>query len=124
LGFASLLALVATELCGDNREGKRSVLRHEVLISRHAFSFVGHRNSNEAEIISKEMVRFVIDWDNPLRISEERRAVPKALAERPDSETDYSDIPPLTEKFWQNAIRNPCFHKKPKAYRANRQPLH
>lgn len=29
----------------------------------------------------------------------------KKLAERPDSEIDYSDIPELTEKFWQNAVR-------------------
>ena len=29
----------------------------------------------------------------------------KKLAEMPDSEIDYSDIPELTEKFWQNAVR-------------------
>jgi hypothetical protein len=29
------------------------------------------------------------------------------LAKRPDSEIDYSDIPPLPESFWRNAIRNP-----------------
>ena len=28
-------------------------------------------------------------------------------AERPDREIDLSDIPELTEKFWQNAVRNP-----------------
>jgi uncharacterized protein (DUF4415 family) len=32
-----------------------------------------------------------------------------ALAARPDSEIDYSDIPPLTEKFWRNAIPNPFY---------------
>lgn len=32
-----------------------------------------------------------------------------ALAARPDSEIDYSDIPPLTEKFWRNAIANPFY---------------
>jgi uncharacterized protein (DUF4415 family) len=31
------------------------------------------------------------------------------LARRPDSEIDYSDIPPLTEKFWKNATRNPFY---------------
>ena len=31
------------------------------------------------------------------------------LAERPDSEIDYSDIPPLTEEFWQNAIPSPFY---------------
>jgi uncharacterized protein (DUF4415 family) len=33
----------------------------------------------------------------------------KELARRPDSEIDYSDIPPLTEKFWKNAVRNPFY---------------
>ena len=31
------------------------------------------------------------------------------LAARPDSEIDYSDIPPLDEKFWKNAIPNPFY---------------
>ena len=31
------------------------------------------------------------------------------LASRPDSEIDFSDIPPLKESFWKNAIRNPFY---------------
>jgi len=31
------------------------------------------------------------------------------LAARPDSEIDYSDIPPLGEKFWKHAVRNPFY---------------
>jgi uncharacterized protein (DUF4415 family) len=31
------------------------------------------------------------------------------LAVRPDSEIDFSDIPPLTENFWKNAVRNPFY---------------
>jgi uncharacterized protein (DUF4415 family) len=27
----------------------------------------------------------------------------------PDDKIDYSDIPPLTEKFWENAVRNPFY---------------
>lgn len=38
------------------------------------------------------------------QISEERKAELKALAERPDSEIDYSDIPPLDETFWARAV--------------------
>jgi hypothetical protein len=35
-----------------------------------------------------------------------------ALAGRPDSEIDFSDIPPLTESFWNNAaVRNPFYRK-------------
>jgi uncharacterized protein (DUF4415 family) len=33
----------------------------------------------------------------------------KKLAERPDDETNTSDIPELTGKFWQNAVRNPFY---------------
>jgi uncharacterized protein (DUF4415 family) len=31
------------------------------------------------------------------------------LAARPDSEMDFSEIPPLKESFWKNAIRNPFY---------------
>jgi len=31
------------------------------------------------------------------------------LAGRPDAEIDYSDIPPLPESFWRNAVRNPWY---------------
>jgi hypothetical protein len=33
------------------------------------------------------------------------------LAARPDAEIDYSDIPPLTEEFWENAVRNPFYRR-------------
>ncbi len=42
-------------------------------------------------------------------IAPARRRELKQLAERPDSEIDFSDIPELTEKFWANAIRNPYY---------------
>ena len=31
------------------------------------------------------------------------------LAAMPDDKIDYSDIPSLTEKFWENAVRNPFY---------------
>jgi uncharacterized protein (DUF4415 family) len=33
----------------------------------------------------------------------------KELAERPDSEIDFSDIPELTDDFFKNAVRNPFY---------------
>ncbi|MDR1125843.1 MAG: BrnA antitoxin family protein [Deltaproteobacteria bacterium] len=42
-------------------------------------------------------------------LTEERKAKLKALAERPDTEIDYSDIPPLDEAFWVRAVPNPFF---------------
>lgn len=38
-------------------------------------------------------------------LTKEREAELHALADRPDSEIDYSDISPLPEQFWQNAVR-------------------
>jgi uncharacterized protein (DUF4415 family) len=32
-----------------------------------------------------------------------------AIATMPDEMIDYSDIPPLDEDFWKNAIRNPYY---------------
>ena len=49
-------------------------------------------------------VRYEIDLDNPPAISPEDQASLKTLAERPDSEIDFSDIPPLTEEFFKQAV--------------------
>lgn len=55
------------------------------------------------------LVEYVVDLNNPPPLTEEQKAELEALAARPDSEIDYSDIPPLDEKFWKNAVRNPFF---------------
>jgi uncharacterized protein (DUF4415 family) len=55
------------------------------------------------------MVRYTIDLDNPPPLTAEQKKRLKALAAKPDSEIDYSDIPPLTEEFWKNAVRNPFY---------------
>jgi uncharacterized protein (DUF4415 family) len=44
-----------------------------------------------------------------LNITPEETARLKRLMQRPDSEIDYSDIPPLDEKFWKNAVSNPFY---------------
>ncbi len=38
-----------------------------------------------------------------------RRRKLERLAARPDSEIDFSEIPPLNESFWKNAVRNPFY---------------
>jgi uncharacterized protein (DUF4415 family) len=38
-----------------------------------------------------------------------RRRKLAQLAARPDSEIDFSEIPPLKESFWKNAVRNPLY---------------
>lgn len=42
-------------------------------------------------------------------LTEARKAELKALAARPDSEIDYSDIPPLDDQFWARAAPNPLY---------------
>ncbi|MCX6628216.1 MAG: BrnA antitoxin family protein [Candidatus Solibacter sp.] len=45
--------------------------------------------------------------DSPMTPARQRKLA--QLAERPDSEIDFSDIPPLKESFWKNAVRNPFY---------------
>ena len=42
-------------------------------------------------------------------ISAARKRRLSKLARQPDSQIDLSDIPELTDKFWQNAVRNPFY---------------
>ena len=51
-------------------------------------------------------VRFKIDPQNPPSLTEDQRAKLKALYERPTNEIDFSDIPSLDERFWENAVRS------------------
>lgn len=45
--------------------------------------------------------------DSPITSARKRKLA--RLAERPDSEIDFSDIPPLKQSFWENAVRNPFY---------------
>lgn len=56
-----------------------------------------------------KIVRYELDLNNLPPLTEERKAELKALAEMPDSEIDFSDIPSLDEAFWKNAVRNPFY---------------
>lgn len=49
------------------------------------------------------MVRYEMGKLPPL--TKAQHAELAALAAKPDSEIDFSDIPELTESFWQNAVR-------------------
>jgi hypothetical protein len=53
------------------------------------------------------LVVYEIDLENPPPLSAARRRELKKLAERPDEEIGFSEIPLATEKFWKNAVRNP-----------------
>ena len=46
---------------------------------------------------------------NPVPITPERQAEIEMLKAMPDKDIDTSDIPPLTDAFFQNAVRNPFY---------------
>jgi len=54
-------------------------------------------------------VRYELDLNNPPPLTAAQKAELKALAARPDSEIDTSDIPPLDDAFWKKAVRNPFY---------------
>ena len=45
--------------------------------------------------------------DSPIAPARKRKLA--RLAARPDAEIDFSDIPPLKQSFWKNAVRNPFY---------------
>ncbi|MBN6742539.1 BrnA antitoxin family protein [Acidithiobacillus sp. MC6.1] len=56
-----------------------------------------------------KLVRHEVDLNNLPPLTDERKAELRALSEMPDSEIDTSDIPPLDEAFWKQAVRNPFY---------------
>jgi uncharacterized protein YfaQ (DUF2300 family) len=50
-------------------------------------------------------------------VTEADRAELRALAERPDSEIDYSDIPPTTEEQWAKRTPNQYVRQKVTVFR-------
>jgi uncharacterized protein (DUF4415 family) len=55
--------------------------------------------------MSKKLVRHNVDLANLPPLTEEQEAELAALAARRDEDIDHSDIPPLSEEFWKNAVR-------------------
>lgn len=58
--------------------------------------------------MSKQITRD-IDLANPPALTPKQMTRLALLAKRPDSDIDYSDIPPLTDEFWKNAVQNPFY---------------
>lgn len=54
-------------------------------------------------------VKYEVDLANLPPLTGAQEAELKALAAMPDSQIDHSDIPPLSDDFWKNAIRNPFY---------------
>jgi uncharacterized protein (DUF4415 family) len=56
-----------------------------------------------------EWVFYELDLLDPPPLTEEQKAELAALDNLRDEDIDFSDIPPLTEEFWKNGIRNPHY---------------
>lgn len=56
-----------------------------------------------------KIVRTTVDLQHLPPLTDEQNARLRMLAQMPDSEIDYSDIPPLGDDFWKNAVRNPFY---------------
>jgi len=54
-------------------------------------------------------IHYILDVNHPPPLTSEQKIRVEALKNMPDSEIDVSDIPPLDEKFWDNAVRNPFY---------------
>ena len=52
-----------------------------------------------------DVVRFDVDRADLPPLTAAQKAELTALEAKPDSDIDYSDIPPVTESFWRNAER-------------------
>src|SRR6266851_7447056 len=55
------------------------------------------------------MAKIVKESLSNSRLTAGRKRHREKLSRRPDDEIDTSDIPELTVKFWQNAVRNPFY---------------
>lgn len=59
--------------------------------------------------MSKTTVKAMVDLENLPPLGPEQRAELEALRAMGDEAIDTSDIPPLPETFWKNAVRNPFY---------------
>jgi uncharacterized protein (DUF4415 family) len=59
----------------------------------------------KSDAMSKKFVKRAVDLADLPSLTRRQKADLAALATRPDSEINLSDIPPLTEDFWKNAVR-------------------
>jgi uncharacterized protein (DUF4415 family)/uncharacterized DUF497 family protein len=57
----------------------------------------------------KSTVSYALDPERPAPLTPAQSAELADLAALPDARIDTSDIPPLAEAFWKNAVRNPFY---------------
>jgi uncharacterized protein (DUF4415 family) len=57
----------------------------------------------------KDTATYELDRQKPAPLTAQQKAELERLAGMPDEQIDTSDIPPLPEAFWRNAVRNPFY---------------
>ena len=80
--------------------GLMMTVRSISVLSQPVLQIKGKRN-----VMSKIVTR-AIDLSNPPKLTDEAKA---RLAKLNEAEIDYSDIPPLKDDFWANAVSNPLY---------------
>ncbi len=59
--------------------------------------------------MNRKSVKHQIDLAKLPALTKRQKSEIAALKAMPDGAIDYSDLPPLTDAFWQNAVRNPLY---------------
>jgi uncharacterized protein (DUF4415 family) len=59
--------------------------------------------------MKKRTIKYEIDLSRPPVLTAAQKAELRALKTKPESAIDYSDIPPLGDAFWKNAVHNPFY---------------
>jgi uncharacterized protein (DUF4415 family) len=54
-------------------------------------------------------VKYILDLAELAPLTRQQKAELKALAATPDAAINHSDIAPLTDMFWKNAVQNPLY---------------
>jgi uncharacterized protein (DUF4415 family) len=57
----------------------------------------------------KNTVTYELDAERPTPLTTAQKTELEALLALPDEQIDTSDIPPLSEAFWNKAVRNPFY---------------
>ncbi len=59
--------------------------------------------------MKKQTVHYELDLNNPPTLTKRQQTEIEALRSMADDDIDYSDIPPLSDEFWEKAVRNPVY---------------
>ena len=59
--------------------------------------------------MKRKLVQYEIDLAHPPALTKAQKAEIASLRAKPETEIDYSEIPPLGDAFWKSAVRNPLY---------------